>query len=131
MIGVDTNVLVRYFVADDEAQLQRAAAFLETAISEQEPGFVSVVVLAELAWVLERSYRLSREAIAEAMETVLRAEGLVVDREAAVDAALDQFRTQRVSFADALIGALATAAGCAHVVTFDRKAGRLPAFRVL
>lgn len=131
MIGVDTNVLVRYFVADDEAQMQRAATFLETAISEDEPGFVSVVVLAELAWVLERSYRLSSEAIAEAMESVLRAEGLFVDREPEVIAALHEFRTQRVSFADALIGALATSAGCSHVVTFDRKAGRLPAFRLL
>jgi predicted nucleic-acid-binding protein len=131
MIGIDTNVLVRYFVADDDAQLKRAAAFLETAISDDEPGFVSVVVLAELAWVLERSYRLSREAIAEAIGAILRADGLIVDREPEVIAAVHEFGTQQGSFADALIGALATAAGCSHIVTFDRKAGRLPAFRVL
>ena len=131
MIGVDTNVLVRYFVADDEAQMRRAAGFLEGEISEEEPGFVSVVVLAELAWVLERSYRLSRDAIAAAIESILRADGLIVDREAEVVAALHEFRAQRVSFAAALIGALAAAAGCSHVVTFDRKAGRSPAFRVL
>ena len=111
--------------------MRRAAGFLEGEISEEEPGFVSVVVLAELAWVLERSYRLSRDAIAAAIESILRADGLIVDREAEVVAALHEFRAQRVSFADALIGALAAAAGCSHVVTFDRKAGRSPAFRVL
>jgi predicted nucleic-acid-binding protein len=131
MIGVDTNVLVRYMVADDEDQTRRAAAFLEGAISVDDPGFVSVVVLVELVWVLERTYRFSSDEIAGAIESVLRAEPLRIDRRAEVVEALGVFQTKQGSFADALIATLAEHAGCAHVVTFDRKAARLPGFRLL
>jgi predicted nucleic-acid-binding protein len=131
MIGVDTNVLVRYMVADDEDQTRRAAAFLEGAISVDDPGFVSVVVLVELVWVLERTYRFSSDEIAGAIESVLRAEPLRIDRRAEVVEALGVFQTKQGSFADALIATLAERAGCAHVVTFDRKAARLPGFRLL
>ena len=131
MIGVDTNVLVRYIVADDEDQTRRAAAFLEGAISVDDPGFVSVVVLVELVWVLERTYRFSSDEIAGAIESVLRAEPLRIDRRAEVVEALGVFQTKQGSFADALIATLAERAGCAHVVTFDRKAARLPGFRLL
>jgi predicted nucleic-acid-binding protein len=131
MIGVDTNVLVRYIVADDEDQTRRAAAFLEGAISVDDPGFVSVVVLVELVWVLERSYRFSSDEVAGAIESVLRAGPLRIDRRAEVVEALGVFQTKQGSFADALIATLAERAGCAHVVTFDRKAARLPGFRLL
>jgi predicted nucleic-acid-binding protein len=131
MIGVDTNVLVRYIVADDEDQTRRAAAFLEGTISVDDPGFVSVVVLVELVWVLERPYRFSSDEIAGAIESVLRAEPLRIDRRAEVVEALGAFQTKQGSFADALIATLAERAGCAHVVTFDRKAARLPGFRLL
>jgi predicted nucleic-acid-binding protein len=131
MIGVDTNVLVRYMVADDEDQTRRAAAFLEGAISVDDPGFVSVVVLVELVWVLERTYRFSSDEIAGAIESVLRAEPLRIDRRAEVVEALGVFQTKQGSFADALIATLAEHAGCAHVVTFERKAARLPGFRLL
>ena len=131
MIGVDTNVLVRYFVVDDEDQSRRAAEFLERSISADAPGFVSVVVLAELIWVLERNYRFSPNVIVEAIESVLRAEVLFIDREPEVLAALSAFKAQRGAFADALIGALAAEVGCSHTVTFDKKAARLPGFRLL
>jgi predicted nucleic-acid-binding protein len=131
MIGVDTNVLVRYIVADDEDQTRRAAAFLEGAFSVDDPGFVSVVVLVELVWVLERTYRFSPDEIAGAIESVLRAEPLRTDRRAEVVEALGVFQTKQGSCADALIATLAERAGCAHVVTFDRKAARLPGFRLL
>jgi predicted nucleic-acid-binding protein len=131
MIGVDTNVLVRYIVADDQDQTSRAAAFLEKAISVDDPGFVSVVVLVELVWVLERTYRFSPGEIARAIESMLRAEPLWVDRRAEVVEALGAFQTRQGSFADALIAALARRAGCSHVVTFDKQAARLPGFRLL
>jgi predicted nucleic-acid-binding protein len=131
MIGVDTDVLVRYIVADDEDQTRRAAAFLEGAISIDDPGFVGVVVLVELVWVLERIYRFSPDEIAGAIESVLRAEPLRVDRRAEVVEALGVFQTKQGSFADALIATLAERAGCSHTVTFDRKAARLPGFRLL
>ena len=131
MIGVDTSVLVRYMVADDEDQTRRAAAFLEGAISVDDSGFVSIVVLVELVWVLERTYRSSSDEIAGAIESVMRAEPLRIDRRAEVVEALGVFQTKQGSFADALITTLAEHAGCAHVVTFDRKAARLPGFRLL
>jgi predicted nucleic-acid-binding protein len=132
MIGVDTNVLVRYIVADDEDQTRRAGRFSGRGHFCNDPGFVSVVVLVELVWVLERTYRFSPDdEIIGAIESVLRAEPLRIDRRAEVVEALGVFQTKQGSFADALIETLAERAGCAHVVTFDRKAARLPGFRLL
>jgi predicted nucleic-acid-binding protein len=91
MIGVATNGLVRYIVADDEGHTSRAAAFLEGAISVDDPGFVSVVVLVELVWVLERTYRFSPDEIIGAIESVLRAEPLRIDRRVEVLEALGVF----------------------------------------
>ena len=103
MIGVDTNVLVRYIVADDEDQTRRAAAFLEGAISVDDPGFVSVVVLVELVWTLERDYRFSPDEIAGAIESVLRAEPLRIDRRAEVVEALGVFRVGLFEPGDCLV----------------------------
>lgn len=131
MIGLDTNVLVRYFIRDDPDQSERAAELLEDALSVDNPGFVSVVAMVELAWVLDRTYRLSDVAIARAIERIIGADLLVIEREREVEAAVMAVKDGRGSFADALIGSLGEAAGCSHTVTFDRKAARLPAFKLM
>lgn len=131
MIGLDTNVLVRYLAQDDPAQSRTATELIEHRLSEAEPGFLSIVVMAEVAWVLERAYRLADQEIAAAIEGVLQSEVLVVENEQEVFTAMVTLKEGRGSFADALIGALGVKAGCSWTVTFDRRAGRLDGFELL
>jgi predicted nucleic-acid-binding protein len=131
MIGLDTNVLVRYLAQDDPLQSPIATDLMEHRLTEEEPGFISVVAMAEVAWVLECAYGLANRDIAAAIEGVLQAEALVVESEQEVFAAMVALKEGRGSFADALIGALGAKAGCSRTVTFDRRAQRLPEFELL
>jgi len=105
MIGLDTNVLVRYIAQDDAVQSQTATRFIER-LSERDPGFVSVVAMTETAWVLERAYRLSAREVAKVIERMLQAAPLVVESEQEVFTAMVALKEGHGSFADALIGAL-------------------------
>lgn len=131
MIGLDTNVLVRYLAQDDPVQSRKATALLERCLTVEEPGFVSAVVLVETTWVLERIYGLKHSQIATVIERILQAETLVVEHEAEVATAQFAVRDGNGSFADALISAINLSAGCSHTATFDRKALRLPGFDLL
>jgi predicted nucleic-acid-binding protein len=128
MIGLDTNVLVRYLAQDDPVQSAKATALIERRLTEQDPGFISVVAMAETVWVLERAYGLADADIAAAIERTLQVDALVVESEQEVFTAMVALKEGRGSFADALIGALGARAGCSHSLTFDRKALRLPGF---
>ena len=130
MIGLDTNVLVRYLTQDDPVQAAQATEVIERRLSEQDPGFISVVAMTETVWVLERFYRFGSARIVSAIERMLGAETLVVDSEPEVFTAMIALKEGRGSFADALIGALGAKAGCSRVLTFDRKALRLPGFEL-
>jgi len=131
MIGLDTNVLVRYLAQDDPAQSLKATELIERRLTEDEPGFISVVAMAEVAWVLERAYGLADQEIAAAIEGVLQAEVLVVENEQEIFTAMIALKAGRGSFADALIGALDEKAGCSRTLTFDRRAQRLSGFELL
>jgi predicted nucleic-acid-binding protein len=131
MIGLDTNVLVRYLAQDDPAQSLKATELIERRLTEDEPGFISVVAMAEVAWVLERAYGLADQEIAAAIEGVLQAEVLVVENEQEIFTAMIALKAGRGSFADALIGALDAKAGCSRTLTFDRRAQRLSGFEDL
>jgi len=128
MIGLDTNILVRYLAQDDPVQSPKATEMMERQLAEEGPGFVSVVALVETVWVLERTYGFSRLELADAIERVLGTDVLLVENEQEVFAAMVALREGSGSFADALIGALGARAGCARTLTFDRRALRLPGF---
>jgi len=128
MIGIDTNVLVRYLAQDDPVQSARATELIEHDLTPSNPGFFSTVAMVETIWVLTRSYRLEDQEIAAVIERMLQADALVVDNEQEVFAAMIVLKEGRGSFADALIAALGAAAGCSHTLTFDRKAFRIPGF---
>jgi predicted nucleic-acid-binding protein len=131
MIGLDTNVLVRYLTQDDPVQSSQAVAFIENGLAPDNPGFVSIVTMVETVWVLERFYKLGREDVSAAIEGILQADALVVEQEREVFTALIAFSSGLGAFADALIGALDARTGCSRTVTFDRKALRLPGFELL
>jgi predicted nucleic-acid-binding protein len=128
MIGLDTNILVRYLTQEDAAQSRKAREIIERRLTAESPGFVSVVVMVETVWVLERAYRFSSEQIVAAVEGILGADELAVENEQQVFSAIAAVKEGRGSFADALIAALAVQAGCSHVLTFDEKALRLASF---
>ncbi len=130
MIGLDTNILVRYFAQDDPKQSWRATEILER-LTESDPGFVSLVTLMETVWVLTRLYALSSAEVAGAVERMLQADTLTVQNEQEVFAAVVALRSGRGAFADALIGALGAWAGCTSTLTFDKKAARLGGFTLL
>jgi predicted nucleic-acid-binding protein len=128
MIGLDTNVLVRYLTQDDAVQARLATELIERRLDEANPGFISVVAMVEIVWVLERAYGLCAAEIVSAVERILQAAELIVQHEPEVFAAMAAMKVGRGTFADALIGALSQRAGCEVTVTFDRKALRLPGF---
>jgi predicted nucleic-acid-binding protein len=131
MIGLDTNILVRYLVRDDSLQTGKAVELLERRLTEQQQGFVSLVVMVETVWVIERSYGFADHEIAAAIERLLRVDTLIVENERAVFSAMVALKNREGAFADALIGELCARAGCLRTLTFDRKASRLPGFELL
>lgn len=131
MIGLDTNILVRYLTQDDPIQSSQATEFIERRLTEANPGFVSVVAIVELVWVLDRAYGFSPPEIAVAVERMLQVEALEIEREQEVFTAMIALKQGLGSFADALIAELCRSAGCVHTVTFDRKAARLSGFELL
>jgi predicted nucleic-acid-binding protein len=130
MIGLDTNVLVRYLAQDEAVQSRRATEIVEGRLTDRNPGFVSVVAMAETVWVLDRDYGLSDEEIVAAIERMLQVDVLVVESEQQVFAAMTALEEGLGSFADTLIGALGAKAGCSATLTFDRNALRLSDFEL-
>jgi len=130
MIGLDTNVLVRYLTHDDRSQTAAATRVMDS-LSFDSPGFLSLIVVAELVWVLAISYRYEKKEIAQVLENVLRTKELVIERADIVSQALRTFRSGRADFADYLIERCAHAAECEFAVTFDRKAATVPGMRLL
>ena len=130
MIGLDTNILVRYLAQDDPLQSVRATEIIERRLTEENPGFVSVVAMVETVWVLDRAYRLGSDEIAAAIERTLQIDALVVEKEQEVFTAMIALKQGKGSFADAIILALGARAGCLYTLTFDQKASRLSGFRL-
>jgi len=97
----------------------------------KNPGFVSVVVIVETVWVLDRAYGLTAQEIATAVERLLQVEVLTIANEQEVFTAMVALKQGRGSFADALIAELGTRAGCTRTLTFDQKAGRLVGFELV
>ena len=121
MIGLDTNVLVRYIMQDDARQAQLSTRLVES-LSAEVPGFVPLVSVVELAWVLSAAYELDRVQIVQAFEGLLRTKEIVVERAEIVWKALRVFQAANVDFADCLIERTAAAVGCERTMTFDRGA---------
>lgn len=130
MITLDTNVLVRFLVQDDPLQAQLATKVIDQ-LTDDAHGFVSREVLIELVWVLERAYRLGRTEIASALDGLLSATELNIEGSDEVAPALELYRNDGFGFADLMIAAAARRAGASELVTFDRKAARLPGVRLL
>jgi predicted nucleic-acid-binding protein len=130
VIGVDTNVLVRYITQDDPKQSEAATRILE-ACSSESPGFINHIVLCELTWVLRRCYQTSRQDIARILDQILKTGQFKIQDPQAVWQALRSFQAGKADFADYLVGSINRNAGCEHTVTFDQEAGLSENFMLL
>lgn len=129
MIGLDTNVIVRYLVQDEPNQSAHAGAVID-ALTDTEPGFLSLVTVVEVYWVLRRAYKLGADRCAELIGGLVDARELRVGHDSTVRVALAAVNGG-TDFADAVIAELGRDAACTHTVTFDRRAARLPGMRLL
>lgn len=121
MIGLDTNVLVRYIMQDDAKQSPLATRLVES-LSADSPGFIPLISVMELAWVLTSAYELNRDQLVEALEGLLRTKEIVVERAETIWKALRVFQSANADLADCLIERSAAAAGCDRTMTFNRGA---------
>ena len=124
MIALDTNVLVRFLVRDDEAQAESARTLL-ASLSTEQPGFICREVILELVWILERAYGFHRSQIADVLEQLVSTEVLVVEAAADVAQAAFKYRTGSAGFSDLMILAVAERSQALPLYTFDQKAARL------
>jgi predicted nucleic-acid-binding protein len=123
MIGLDTNVLVRYIMQDDARQAPKANKLIES-LTIDAPGFVTLVSVTELVWVLISCYGLERAQIVDALEGLIRTKEMVVERSETVWQAVRTYRNGSADFADCLIERSASFAGCERTMTFDQGAAK-------
>lgn len=130
MISLDTNILVRYVAQDDPRQSPKATRLIE-AFTPDAPGYVCIVSVVELVWVLTDCYALSKDEICEVLDTLLRTKEIIVAHADVAWKALRIFKQGKADFADCLIERLANEAGCDYTATFDRDAAKHCGMRLL
>ena len=131
MIGLDTNVVIRYLVQDDASQSAAATRLLERVVSPDLRGLITGITLCEIVWVLTECYAADRDRIESVIEGLLSSRQLVVEEADIVWNALHDWRASNADFSDALIGRQVTARGGEKTVTFDRAAAKLSSFELL
>ena len=131
MIGLDTNVLLRVLVDDDDPQAALARKYLAAECDAANPTLINTIVLVEVVWVLTRRYGYAKPDIVRTIDALLAApEFAFADREL-VRSALKTYSRQSIGFTDAMIAEINRAAGCSATVTFDRKAAKLDGFALV
>ena len=101
MIGLDTNVLVRYFAQDDEAQSAQATTLMES-LTDQAPGFVSLVTLVELVWVMQGAYKAKKADVVVILQMLLQTREVAIENTEVALQALAHFADSKAGFADCL-----------------------------
>lgn len=130
MIGLDTNVLVRYLAQDDPQQSPLATELIE-ALTVDEPGYISIVSVVEIVWVLTSCYAVSKDRLCEILAILLQTKGILVAQADVVWQALRLFKKGQADFADCLIKCCAEEAGCRYVASFDRNAAKCCGMQLL
>ena len=131
MIAIDTNVLVRLVTDDDPRQAQLAQATLERAVQDGQSLVIVHVVLCELVWVLTRSYGYTKAQCLDVLERLLGFGALSFESRQVASAATKAWRSSQADFSDAMIELTAAGLGARHVLTFDKKACSLAAYRLI
>ena len=128
MLGVDTNVLVRFLMRDDEAQFEKARRLIRREITAGRPVFVSLLVLMETEWVLRSRYGSQKTEVIHVISELLYTSDVEFENESVIEEALYAWKDNTGGFSDCLIGAHNRRQGCSATATFDAKASKLPTF---
>lgn len=132
LIGIDTNVLVRLIMRDDEAQYQKAHSFIAKMDQSYNKGFINLIVLSELSFLLLRTYKIPKEAFISILMTLCRKSFLLLEKESAVLKALETYKSVNADFHDVLISFVNQQENIDSTVTFDKKAAtRVMGFELL
>jgi predicted nucleic-acid-binding protein len=133
VIGIDTNVLLRWLIAPDQRDIGSSRSEIEAverAIrAKNAEFFVNPVVIAETTWILEQKLKLGHAAVCAVVDRLLYAANITVGETIAVNEARQNYESSNIGFADCLISCLNRGAGCSYTLTFDRKAARQAGFR--
>jgi predicted nucleic-acid-binding protein len=132
MIGLDTNVIIRYLTQDDEGQSKKANQIIENGINSNHNFWISQLTFCEVVWVLERSYKLKKTKIIDILSKILETEHLIIENESIVEQALEDYKQHSISFSDCLIGQFNKHHDCLFTYTFDVKAAnKLSTFKLV
>ncbi len=126
MLGLDTNVLIRFLLRDDEAGYRVVSDLIVSTLASGQRLMISIPVLLECEWVLRSVYRMDKKNVALAFDGLLGRHDVHFPDESVVEAALHSWKNSTADFADCLIVAHYLENGCSEVASFDRKAGKLP-----
>ena len=124
MIGIDTNVLIRYIVQDDVEQSKLATKFIEGRISSTNPGFINYIVLCEIVWVLKSAYRYEKPVIINVLQRILQTKEFIVENADVAWIALKEYEKDDADFSDYLIAVLNRFSGCDFTITLDQTASK-------
>jgi predicted nucleic-acid-binding protein len=131
MIGIDTNVMIRYIVQDDPQQAAVATKLIEETCSLENPGYINCIVLCEIVWVLRRNYKLDKTGICQVIEQIMRTDKLTVEAIQLVWRALEEYKDSKADFADCLLGQKNLHAGCQYTATLDDAASEIQGYEHL
>ena len=134
MIGLDTNVLVRYLAQDDAKQAALATRLIEKRLTTTSQGFISLVVVAELCWVLSSLYAATMHELVATLEDLLNTPRFFIEKREVLQAAIARLKSansRKLGLVDALITEIAAHAGCAATMTFDKTAARAAGMSLL
>lgn len=131
MIGIDTNVIIRYIVQDDPEQAKAATKLIEQSCSSDNPGYINHIVLCEIVWVLRRNYKLDKRSICQVVEQIMRTDRLMIEDIQLVWRALETFKEAKADFADCLLSQRNLRAGCRYTATLDDAASLTKGYKHL
>jgi len=131
MIGIDTNVLVRYLVRDDLEQAQAATKIIEDAIEVDQIIYINCIVLCEMVWVLDSAYDCEKSAIVSLLKKILSAKQFEIEKKSLIWQATDDYSATKADFADCLIGRLNSTIGCNVTYTFDKSLKNIKQFTTI
>lgn len=132
MRAVDTNVLLRFFTRDDEKQFSLAYRFLTEKCTVENQAYITSIVLVEIVWSLERSYKYDRKKISAALTLLFNSREILIEHQDEAQKANELYLEKTAQgFTDAYTGLIALKHGCSDVVTFDRKATRMDFYQPL
>lgn len=131
MIGLDTNILVRFVTRDDEKQWKRVDAFLKKSCSSEDPAWISCIVLCEVVWVLSSGYEYAKADIVNLLKQLILTAEVKLEAHDAVRVALKEFEKGKADLSDYLIGHLNKQRGCETTITFDKKAAKSASFSLI